>query len=149
MARERNDDDERMSGFEIRTGKIISSVPLSRFPNVQKSVPNDSFTVEIDIHYGDSGLPLFAWKNKEPVITGVVHSIEATPMFGSYIDGAWAFIARTDSVYRFIEGNKKEALEETIQKLSKKLTELEETVVIGFENLTPEPLNQEVWDDIP
>jgi hypothetical protein len=106
VAYKRGDDDNRLPReFGIRNGRIIDNEVISRFPDVKASIPGDAYTIEMEIHWGDSGLPLFAWIDKKPVIIGVIHSIEATPMFGQYFDGAWAFVAKTDIVYSFLEGN--------------------------------------------
>lgn len=92
----REEDNERIPGdMEVRYGKIIDTEPLSRLKNVQKAIHSESFTNDLAVEYGDSGMPLMAWLGGEVVITGVVHSLE-------YMD-AWSYAARTDSIYSYLD----------------------------------------------
>lgn len=101
---ERNEENERINySMEIREGKVIDNVPTSRVPDLKWSVDMNSFTVDMVVHGGDSGLPLMAWINKEIFIVGIIHSTEAVPPYGMPFPGGWSFIARPDAIKQYLD----------------------------------------------
>ena len=77
IVRARTEDGSKDWFYEVRYGKVIANKPIHPTGDPDKLswfAPTD-ITLDLTIYPGDSGSPLFAFVNGEPVIIGVVRAI--------------------------------------------------------------------------
>ena len=101
---QRDEEGERLvRQFEVRHGKVISPRPISRFPEILQWLETSDFTIDAKVIPGDSGSPVFAWMNGEPIIIGIARAREVIVPFGFDFEGAWAYATKIDVVMAIIE----------------------------------------------
>lgn len=95
---------EKTPWFEVRYGKIVSTRPIPPKGVDSSILPwfslND-VTMDIQIYPGDSGSPVFAFKNGRPVIIGVARAFAA---YYDWVSGEiywYSYFTRIDKVWHY------------------------------------------------
>jgi len=110
VVREVFENGERGSWHEIRQGRVISPYPLSVFTPefgdlhllTQAELEPTDITHSTTLYPGDSGSPLIAYKEGEPVIVGVVTKMIALRVTLTDVV-VFYYATRIDKAKRFIE----------------------------------------------
>lgn len=98
---------DKTSWFEVRYGKIVALKPI-----VPKGVSTDllpwfslyDVTTDLQIYPGDSGSPIFAFKNGTPVIIGVARAIAQNYNWETGEYTWYSYFTRIDSIcYKQLE----------------------------------------------
>ena len=66
---------ERSSWYEIRYGNIVDTKPLVAKYEDLMSFTYRNFTMDITAYNGDSGAPIFVFRNGKPLLIGIVYAI--------------------------------------------------------------------------
>jgi len=88
--------------YEVRYGKVISPkvvLPGNLSPDILPWFNMNDFTLDVEIYPGDSGSPVFAFRNGTPVIIGIVRARAWYTMPNGKVI-AYGYATRIDLVHR-------------------------------------------------
>lgn len=99
----RDENDKATNEVEIRHGVVVSTEIISHeAPKTWFSM--EDFTMFMDVYPGDSGSPIIAWDQGNPIIVGIARACEMG-MFYVRPDG-YSYAVRIDGIHRMVPAKK-------------------------------------------